>query len=107
MAFLLLHNYTDFIYVVSNNYWKRVKGGITNMKWKYIAIKDIKILLKDPSALVVLLLLPLMFMIIMSFALKNEYGSNDNPVILGYFDKDNTRASRDYLTKFEESEDFL
>lgn len=73
------------------------------MKWKYIAIKDIKILLKDPSALVVLLLLPLMFMIIMSFALKNEYGSNDNPVILGYFDKDNTRASRDYLTKFEES----
>ena len=32
--------------------------------------KDIKILLKDPSALVVLLILPLMFMTIMSFALK-------------------------------------
>ncbi|MGC3206498.1 ABC transporter permease, partial [Enterococcus faecalis] len=74
------------------------------MKWKYIAIKDIKNLLKDPSALVVLLLLPLMFMINMSFALKNEYGSNDYPVILGYFDKDNTSASGDYLTKFEESE---
>lgn len=73
------------------------------MKWKYIAIKDIKILLKDPSALVVLLILPLMFMTVMSFALKNEYGSNDNPVTLGYFDKDNTKISRDYLAKIEES----
>lgn len=73
------------------------------MKWKYIAIKDIKILLKDPSALVVLLILPLMFMTIMSFALKNEYGSNDNPVALGYLDKDNTVISHAYLTQIEES----
>ncbi|MEK3970075.1 ABC transporter permease [Bacillus sp. FSL M7-0558] len=74
------------------------------MKWNYIAKKDIKILLKDPSALVVLLILPLMFMTIMSFALKNEYGSNDNPVTLGYFDKDNSVLSREYLAKIKESE---
>ena len=43
-----------------------------------IAIKDIKILLRDPGGLVTLFAMPIMFILVMSFALQGAYDRFDS-----------------------------
>lgn len=71
------------------------------MKWYSIAKKDIKLMLKDPSAIVVLLLLPIMFITIMSLALSSTYGSVDAPIEIVYLDQDQTKMSDKYINRLQ------
>lgn len=74
------------------------------MKWLSVTKKDIKILLKDPSAIVVLLLLPIMFISIMSFALSDSFGTDDSPIEVLYVDYDQTEESENYIEILDEME---
>jgi ABC-2 type transport system permease protein len=45
-----------------------------------LTIKDLKIFVKDPAALILTFLQPLMFILIMSYALSGLYGGGDRPI---------------------------
>jgi ABC-type multidrug transport system, permease component len=67
------------------------------MTWFSITKKDIKILLKDPSAIVVLVMLPIMFITIMSFALGDAFGTDNAPIKILYIDNNQTEISEGYI----------
>lgn len=74
------------------------------MNFLKIAKKDIKLMLKDPGALVVLFLLPMMLITIMSFALKPVYGDQSDAVKVLVVDLDKSNDSKNYIQAINEVE---
>ncbi|XQY92752.1 ABC transporter permease [Metabacillus sp. HB246100] len=75
------------------------------MQWWAIAKKDLRIMLKDPGAIVVLFLLPLMLITVMSFALMPVFnGGGDDVITLPIVDDDQTDQSKKFVTLLEETE---
>ncbi|MFS0636861.1 ABC transporter permease [Mesobacillus foraminis] len=74
------------------------------MNFLNIAKKDIKLMLKDPGALVVLFLLPMMLITIMSFALKPVYGDQSDAVKILVADLDKSEDSKRYIEGIDEVE---
>jgi len=71
------------------------------LKFASIMRKDLKIMAKDPSALVVLFLLPIMFISVMSFALSSMY-ANEEAVQVVVYDQDQTDVSRALIQRLGE-----
>lgn len=74
------------------------------MKWIPIAKKDLKILFKDPGAIVVLFLLPIMFISVMSFALMPVYNGEDKGIGLLVIDQDESKESNDFIDALNDIE---
>ncbi|RXI97760.1 ABC-2 transporter permease [Anaerobacillus alkaliphilus] len=64
-----------------------------------IVKKDLKILLGDPGALVVLFLLPIMFISVMSFALMPVYKGNNSNIEIIVVNEDDSLKSKEFLTE--------
>jgi ABC-2 type transport system permease protein len=75
------------------------------MKFLPIVKKDLKVLIKDKGALIVLFILPIMFISIMSFALKPVFNSNgDNVIDIIVINLDSSKESKDFIRKLSEVE---
>ncbi|KQU63231.1 hypothetical protein ASG66_02130 [Bacillus sp. Leaf406] len=63
-----------------------------------IVKKDLKLILKDKAAIVVLFLLPIMFISVMSFALMSVYnGGSDSSISVAVIDMDQTNESKGFI----------
>lgn len=75
------------------------------MQWLAIAKKDLKIMSKDPGAIVVLFMLPLMLMTIMSFALMPVFqGGEEESITLPVVDLDQTNESKNLIDLLDSTE---
>ncbi len=76
------------------------------MQWWAIAKKDIRIMLKDPGAIVVLFMLPLMLITIMSFALMPVFqgGGGDEAIALPIVDQDQTEDSIKFINLLKDTD---
>lgn len=75
------------------------------MQWWAISKKDIKIILKDPGAIVVLFMLPLMLITIMSFALMPVFGGgSDEAVTLPIVDQDQSVDSLKFIELLQKTD---
>ena len=53
-----------------------------------IARKDLALLIRDPGALIVLFLMPLIFILVMSLALSGLYSPRGSAVVIAVVDQD-------------------
>ncbi|WP_226670006.1 ABC transporter permease [Metabacillus litoralis] len=75
------------------------------MQWWAIAKKDLRIMLKDPGAIVVLFMLPLMLITIMSFALMPVFqGGGDEAIAIPIVDQDKTEESLKFVKLLKNTE---
>jgi ABC-2 type transport system permease protein len=75
------------------------------MQWWAIAKKDLRIMLKDPGAIVVLFMLPLMLMTIMSFALMPVFqGGEGEDITLPIVNLDQTNDSEKLIELLDATE---
>ncbi|MEC3885148.1 ABC transporter permease [Halobacillus sp. HZG1] len=75
------------------------------MQWLAIAKKDLRVMIKDPGAVVVLFMLPLMLMTIMSFALMPVFqGGDEGTIILPVVDNDKSEDSMKFIDSLESTE---
>ncbi|WP_445491052.1 ABC transporter permease [Niallia sp. 03133] len=68
------------------------------MRFMPVVKKDLKLLLMDKGAIVVLFLLPIMFISVMSFALMPVYsGGEDNSITIPLINHDNSKESKQFI----------
>src|SRR5664279_700857 len=71
-----------------------------------IARKDLTLLVRDPGALVVLFLMPLIFILVMSLALSGLYSPRGSAVVIAGVDQDGGPFSADFVTSLTSSGGF-
>ncbi|WP_332693682.1 ABC transporter permease [Halalkalibacter lacteus] len=73
------------------------------MKFLPIVMKDLKLIIKDKAAIIVLFLLPIMFISVMSFALMPVYnGGSDNTISIALIDNDMSKESKQFINTINE-----
>ncbi|MBB4824757.1 ABC-2 type transport system permease protein [Sporosarcina luteola] len=73
------------------------------MKFLPIVKKDLKLILKDKAAMIVLFLLPVMFISVMSFALMPVFnGGHDPTVSIALIDLDKTEESKGFIERLRD-----
>ncbi|MFH0778497.1 MAG: ABC transporter permease [Candidatus Eisenbacteria bacterium] len=72
------------------------------MKFWYVALKDLKIQLKDTGAMIILFVVPMVVITIASFALSGAFRSGESPLRVPLVDLDRSELSRELVAVFKE-----